>query len=235
MPSLPPAIRRLLTVFAPRFSWQKRPRDLSRWRVAGLLGLLLVLPLQSIAAGQPEPEGAAPGLTVDDLRRGGYVIFFRHTTADQGSDAAPVDLDDCTTQRNMSEAGLRDARTIGQAFRRLAIPVGQVLSSEYCRTLETARVTFGRAEPASWLTFCCNDTRPLTQELRFQVREQALATPPPAGVNTVLVGHTQDLNQDLAQGEAAIYQPDGRGGFVRVARVLPSEWMTEVYPPGDPR
>ena len=206
-------------------------------RAGGLLVwmLMLVPTLHGIAAAQTPPISQGPGLTVDDLRQGGYVIFFRHVIADQGTDATPVDLDDCMTQRNMSEAGLRDARAIGQAFRLLDIPIGQVLSSEYCRNLETARVAFGHAEPVAWLDFCCNDTRPLTQELRYQLRERALATPPPGGVNTVLVGHTQDLNADLAQGEAAIYRPDGQGGFVRVARVLPSEWMLDVYPSGGPR
>jgi phosphohistidine phosphatase SixA len=169
------------------------------------------------------------------LRQGGYVIFFRHVTSDVGSDAPAVIVDDCTTQRNMSEAGLRDARAIGQAFRMLNIPVGDVLSSEFCRALETARIAFGRAERQMALNFCCADNTPLSQEERFAWLERALATLPPQGKNTVLVGHGVGIVADLAMGEAAIYAPDGTGRFVRVARVLPSEWMSGVYPPGGMR
>jgi phosphohistidine phosphatase SixA len=177
------------------------------------------------------------GLTADELRQGGYVIFFRHTTADQGQDMPAVDLEDCTSQRNMSEAGLRDARTIGQAFRKLAIPVDLVLSSEYCRALETARVAFGRAEPAIFLNFCCADIaqRPMPQEERFARLAETFATLPPEGQNIVLVGHGVGIVADLQMGEAAIYRPNGAGGFDRVAQVLPREWMDGVYRAPAPR
>ena len=101
------------------------------------------------------------------LRQGGYVIFFRHVLADQGTDATQVILEDCNTQRNIADAGLRDARTIGQGFRLLSIPVGQVLSSEFCRALETAHIAFGRSERDMRLNLCCADGRPVTEGDRF--------------------------------------------------------------------
>jgi phosphohistidine phosphatase SixA len=203
------------------------------FRVSVIVALILVA-LTAVAPpgvrGQPQE-----GMTADLLRQGGYIIFFRHTTSDVGSDASTVNVADCDTQRNMSEVGLREARTIGQGFRALGIPVGAVLSSEFCRALETARVAFGTAQMELGLNFCCADQRPMTQDQRFAWLEGALATPPAAGTNTVLVGHGVGIMVDLAMGEAAIYRPDGGGGFVRVARVLPAEWITGVYPPGGMR
>lgn len=186
-----------------------------------------VSPHGSVATGQ------SPGLTVEELQRGGYVIFFRHVLADDGTDMTPVNLDDCSTQRNIREQGLRDARTIGNAFRTLAIPVSSIYTSEICRAKETAGIAFGRIDaevPA--LNLCCIDGLPLTGEQRNQYIEDSLVLTPPSGTNTVIIAHGVGIVADLAQGEAAIYRPDGRGGAVRVARVLPDEWMGGVYRPG---
>jgi phosphohistidine phosphatase SixA len=166
------------------------------------------------------------------LRRGGYVIFFRHGHADVGADATPFDLADCSRQRNLSEQGKRDAATIGEAFRALGIPVGEVLSSEYCRALDTARLAFGRAERARGLNLCCQDGTGQSDAERLRFLERALATRPRPGTNTVLVGHGAHMMTDLGMGEAAIYLPDGRGGYLRVARVLPNDWRGGVYRPG---
>jgi len=197
------------------------------WRMVVVAALtLVVLPAVAPRAATAQPQ---QGMTADMLLEGGYVIFFRHALADVGSDAAMVNVEDCNTQRNMSEAGLRDARAIGQAFQTLGIPVGDVLSSEFCRALETARVAFGRAQLELALNFCCADSRPMSQEERFAWLDRALATHPAEGANTILIGHGVGIMADLAQGEAAIYQPDGNGRFVRLARVLPAEWITGVY------
>jgi hypothetical protein len=221
----------------------------------GVVGVLTVVTLRDQATttaappamDQPETVAPAaaqpPALTVDDLRRGGYVIFFRHTVADQGSDAQVINLEDCSTQRNMGPQGLPDARLIGQSFRLQGIPVGQVWSSEFCRALETASIAFRRVQPEMGLNFCisadggatCSDQRPLNQDQRFKYFDRALTTLPLLGTNTVLVGHGVGIVADLQMGEAAIYQPDGLGSFVRVARVLPAEWMNGVYAPGGAR
>jgi broad specificity phosphatase PhoE len=55
-------------------------------------------------------------------------------------------LDDCATQRNLSAEGRAHARRIGEAFRKMQIPVGRVLSSPWCRCVETAKLAFGGAE-----------------------------------------------------------------------------------------
>ncbi len=84
------------------------------------------------------------------LSQGG-IVLFRHAIAPGGGDPPGFRLGDCATQRNLDEAGRAQARRIGAAFRARGIAVGQVLTSQWCRTRETAELAFpGRArdEPA---------------------------------------------------------------------------------------
>jgi phosphohistidine phosphatase SixA len=164
---------------------------------------------------------AGPGL-VDALRGGGYVIYFRHAATDQSQ--ADTDLSRCETQRNLNEQGRADARAIGAAFRSLNIPVGQVLSSGYCRARDTAQLAFGRAELVRDLSGLPESQR----EQRVATLKRLLATPPEPGTNTVLVAHGFNIQAaaelSLAEGEAAIFAPASDGTFVLVARVRPDEW-----------
>jgi phosphohistidine phosphatase SixA len=184
------------------------------------------------AQGQPDPQRALQGpQLVAALRAGGFVIYFRH--ADTGAPVAEppqFDLARCETQRNLNAEGRAQARDIGAQFRRLAIPVSAVLSSEFCRCWETAELAFGRYTRSSDLTGVPRGEQ--WAQLRTQ-RAQALrgllATPPPSGSNTILVSHGFNLwNAErfhlATQGEAALYRPDGNGGYALVARLLPEEW-----------
>jgi phosphohistidine phosphatase SixA len=81
---------------------------------------------------------------------------MRHATAPGVGDPATFRLDDCSTQRTLSDDGRAEARRIGDEFRRRNLRVGAVLTSQWCRTRETARLAFPdlkvRDEPAfnSW-------------------------------------------------------------------------------------
>jgi broad specificity phosphatase PhoE len=84
------------------------------------------------------------------LKSGGQVVLIRHTVTTPGAGDPPgMRLDDCSTQRNLSDAGRRHARRIGEEFRARAIPVERVLSSPWCRCLETARLTFAKEPQTS--------------------------------------------------------------------------------------
>jgi phosphohistidine phosphatase SixA len=86
----------------------------------------------------------------------GDIILVRHATAPGVGDPRDFKLDDCATQRNLSEEGRAQAREFGQALQRRGVRVGAVLSSQWCRTRETAALAFPsmqvRDEPAfnSW-------------------------------------------------------------------------------------
>lgn len=83
------------------------------------------------------------------LQRGGYVILLRHAATVPGiGDPPSFRLGACATQRNLSQAGREQAARLGAALRRHAVPLGPVLSSRWCRCLDTARLAFGRVEPS---------------------------------------------------------------------------------------
>jgi phosphohistidine phosphatase SixA len=75
----------------------------------------------------------------------GATVLFRHANAPGGGDPAGMRIGDCVTQRNLDQKGREQAVRIGEAFRKHEIVVGEVLTSQWCRTLETARLAFGAA------------------------------------------------------------------------------------------
>jgi broad specificity phosphatase PhoE len=176
---------------------------------------------------------------VEALRRGGHVLYVRHGPTDPSqSDADPKNLANCATQRNLTDAGRAQARASGEAFRRLGIPVGLVLSSEYCRALEYARLAFNgaQAEPSLVLPDPLTDGE---KARNTEALKRLLVVPPSAGTNTVLVSHSPNIRLaagvDLpVEGEAAVFRVEAQGPPTLVARVLPGEWPTlvQALPPG---
>src|SRR5687767_9728402 len=78
------------------------------------------------------------------LEGGGQVVLIRHAITTPGTgDPTGMRLDDCSTQRNLTDAGRQHARRIGEAFRTRRIPIDRVLTSPWCRCVETARLAFG--------------------------------------------------------------------------------------------
>jgi phosphohistidine phosphatase SixA len=146
------------------------------------------------------------------LREGGFVIYFRHARTDFSQDDTDLsDLSNCATQRNLSAEGRDQARRIGEAITALGIPVGEVLSSELCRTRETAELAFGRATLTPELTSFGTASSEAEEQERAVALRRLLATPPARGTNTVLVGHLFNIQAaasiGLAEGEAAIFSP----------------------------
>ena len=84
------------------------------------------------------------------LKGGGQVVLMRHAVTTPGAGDPPgMRLDDCRTQRNLTDAGREHARRIGAAWRERGIAAPRVVSSPWCRCLETARLAFGSAPAAS--------------------------------------------------------------------------------------
>lgn len=81
----------------------------------------------------------------DALRQGGHVLYIRHSLTTPGvGDPSGFKLADCATQRNLSDEGRAQARRMGEALRAREVPIGEVLSSPWCRCVETAELAFGR-------------------------------------------------------------------------------------------
>ena len=166
---------------------------------------------------------------VEALRGGGQLVYFRHGPTDPNQrDSEPNNLANCAAQRNLTDAGRAQARATGEALRALNVPVGPVLSSEYCRALEYARLMFNRAEPEPSLVL----PDPLTDQQKAENTEalkRLLRAPPPAGANTAMVSHSPNIRLaagvDLpTEGGAAVFRVQGQGEPTLVARVLPEEW-----------
>ena len=112
---------------------------LDRAAAVALLAAVFVAP----AAAVETADAFAADLSgvVAELRKGGYVIFFRHALTEQtGVTDETADLNRCERQRNLSAAGRAQATNIGKSMKALGIPVGQVLAGPYCRTKDTARL-----------------------------------------------------------------------------------------------
>jgi phosphohistidine phosphatase SixA len=91
---------------------------------------------------------AAPVAIGDDSREawtalvnGGHVALIRHGNAPPGyGDPPGFKIDDCTTQRNLDDRGRAQARAVGAAFRQHGVRADKILSSPWCRCLETAEL-----------------------------------------------------------------------------------------------
>jgi len=158
------------------------------------------------------------------LHDGGQVILMRHATTTPGSGDPPgFKLGDCSTQRNLSDAGRAQARRVGDEVRRRGVPVGRVLSSQYCRCLDTAKLAFGKAEeePALNLAFADEDKRKGQVEAVRRVIADWAKGHKDGKEDMVLVTHSVNVDAIAGvaadMGEMVVLTPDGGGGGFRVA------------------
>src|SRR4051812_25404862 len=82
-----------------------------------------------------------PADLLPELRKGGHVLFVRHpkTQPDQ-ADTDPLNLDNVTAQRQLTDEGRKQARALGEALRAAKIPVGTVVTSKFHRAREAAKL-----------------------------------------------------------------------------------------------
>ena len=128
------------------------------------------------------------------LQSGGYILLIRHAATDPGiGDPPGFRLAACATQRNLSAEGRRDAAAIGAAFRARSIPLGPVLSSRWCRCLDTARLAFGRVEGAPMLDSIFQESEAAGRARTREVLAR-IASWRQLGTNDNLVLVTHDVN-----------------------------------------
>jgi broad specificity phosphatase PhoE len=156
------------------------------------------------------------------LRGGGQIVLVRHaaTTAGVG-DPDEMKLDDCGTQRNLSDEGRAQAVELGRLLRTRGVPVARVLSSPWCRCIDTARLAFGHTPeilPALGNLF----GRP--ERAASQVAElQPLMARRPANGNLVLVSHGSTISALTGNApgtsEMVVLTPGGDGRFTVAGRL----------------
>ena len=86
-----------------------------------------------------------------ELKQGGKLIFIRHAYAPGGGDPINFDINNCSTQRNLSDSGRNQASEIGSFFKNNNILIDKVYSSEWCRCKETALIAFKEFETKNFL------------------------------------------------------------------------------------
>ena len=86
-----------------------------------------------------------------ELKQGGKLIFIRHAYAPGGGDPINFDINNCITQRNLSDSGRDQASEIGSFFKNNNILIDKVYSSEWCRCKETALIAFKEFETKNFL------------------------------------------------------------------------------------
>src|SRR3954463_1390421 len=192
------------------------------------LGLLLTF----IAPAQAQVD---PGMleALKALRGGGHVILFRHgaTHVDQ-ADTDPLNIANVEKQRQLNDQGRALARAIGEALRKLNIPVGQVVTSQFNRAVETGTLLgFGAVTSTADITEGGLVVSPNENNRRAAAMKKLAATAPSAGTNAVLVSHKPNIMDafgkdwfDIREGEASIFKPDGNGGYKLIVRVQAGEW-----------
>jgi phosphohistidine phosphatase SixA/uncharacterized cupredoxin-like copper-binding protein len=174
------------------------------------------------------------GQLVSDLKKGGYVIVLRHgaTNADQ-ADTDPLHRDNIGSQRLLSDKGRDVAKRVGDSFRMLGIPLGQVYSSEFNRASETARLVSGKPPTTTAdLTEGGLVVSPAENARRAKALKALAGVVPETGTNTLIVTHRPNILDAFGEdwfgskeGEASLFKPDGTNNLVLVARVQAADWI----------
>jgi phosphohistidine phosphatase SixA len=196
------------------------------------LALLCAL-IGSLSVAANSQPAAAQAEWIDALRQGGHVIVFRHgaTYSDQ-ADTDPLNLKNVAQQRQLNDDGRALAKAIGEAMRKLRIPVGEVQTSMFQRAIETG-VLLGFGEVKTTLDISEGGlvVTPTENNRRTTAFRKLVAAPPPAGKNVVIVSHKPNILDafgkdwfDIREGEASVFKPDGNGGYKIIDRIQANEW-----------
>ena len=159
-----------------------------------------------------------------ELANPGAIVLFRHATAPGVGDPPNFKPDDCATQRNLDDRGRAEARKLGEEFRNRKIQVGSVVSSQWCRTRETARLAFGaqvRDEPAFNSFFQLSSA--VRDAQTAQARELLARWRGPGTL--VVVTHQVNIQAlagvGAASAEGVVIRPAADGGIRVVATLEP--------------
>lgn len=195
-----------------------------------LLTLFVFLSVSAHAVDDFVPNPAAPE-HLDQIRKGGYVLFIRHGPTDSAyPDHVPIDLNDCSTQRPLTDAGRQSMAQVGDYLRQANIPIGEVYSSPLCRAKETADLLFGqgRYEVDDELMYVAALTDAEKQPIIART-QLLLSTAVASGHNRVLVAHGPNMVEVMeyfpVEGTLVIIEAnDEQQGFTYIASIEPDHW-----------
>jgi len=155
----------------------------------------------------------------------GLVVLMRHAIAPGGGDPPGFTLGKCSTQRNLSAEGRSQARSIGREFREQRVPIDAVLSSRWCRAVDTAKLLgLGTARPKSSLDSVFTASQQVSDRKKRQTEQIIRNHRRNSGV-LVLVGHQANII-DLTgvapnSGGAVIVRADKNGNIKVLGQISP--------------
>ena len=211
------------------------PRAINKWlHLAAWLGALVIWIAPHGTAWSEELAGEA---LVKALRQGGHNIYFRHAETDWSQNdqvEAVGDWISCDPLkiRQLSDSGRATARQIGDAIRTLRIPVGKVLSSQYCRAAETARLFgLGQVEVTRDIMNMRAAEYVGGREAVIRRARRLLSEQPPPGTNVIIVGHGNLMRAATdaypSEGGSGIFVPrlESERGFELVIQLSSEDWI----------
>lgn len=176
-------------------------------------------------------EHTASAETIRQLRVGGFALYLRHGYTDNTrADRVPsVDLNDCSTQRPLTEEGRQVAARVGEALRRAKIPIGDIHVSPLCRVRESTLAAFpGQSHVVDRdLMYTANLTAGQKAPIIARTRK-LLSSPVAGGRNRLLVAHGPNLMDLIGyfpkEATLVVFRPKGEGRFDYVASIPPGLW-----------
>ena len=148
---------------------------------------------------------------ISQLEDGGKLIFIRHAYAPGNGDPHNFNLNDCSTQRNLSEDGRKQAQLIGKFFRENKIKIDNVLSSEWCRCKETAEIAFKDFSTNSFLNSFYSSKYTKNKDKQIKVLNNYIKNFK-SNKNLILVTHyvliSEILNYASSSGEIIVSDKD---------------------------
>ncbi len=150
----------------------------------------------------------------------GYVLLLRHTIAPGVGDPENFKLNDCSTQRNLSQLGREDAKAVGDWLKRRDIKISRVESSRWCRAKETAQLLgIGRVRLNANLDSLFESKDPANAIQTVRVKKQIVDWRNKSGL-LVLVGHFVNIGAvtgvGVGSGEGVLVKADSKGKIVVV-------------------
>jgi phosphohistidine phosphatase SixA len=173
-------------------------------RVAATLSVLLTASI---------PLWAQEAELLSALQSPGHVGLMRHSTAPGSDDPPNFRLGDCATQRNLSSGGRVQAAAIGDRLRTAGISNARVVSSQWCRCMDTSRLlAIGTIEELPSLNSLISypgQSGAMTRSVTSWILEQELSGP------TILVTHQVNIGTLIGvypeEGDIVVVQRTGEG------------------------
>jgi len=199
------------------------------FRLGRQVAVLLACTLSGVAsAGFIEIPASPQHIAL--LQQGGLVVYMRHGRTDARiPDQIPVNLNDCSSQRPLTDAGRQTLDNIGQYVTQLNIPYQSVISSPFCRAQESARRVFGEAiqidiDLRYTAAMPTAERKPAVERTRLHLSEPVS----PMGTNRIVVAHGPNIAELMdylpKEGTLILFRPLGQGRFEYLASIPPAHW-----------